>query len=176
MKYILSLLCFVSLLSCKKPKLHTNEIVKIELARSGAWSDFGAAIGIDSSLSYRYYNGNTRKYFTGKITEEFWDTLNTKFKEMKYKVADTTDNIDVVDVNHFELIIHWKDHKRRIVRVHGSHPDSVLSVMLWLNGSAKNVKLHRIRTQIPFETTYQNPPPSPHFPPGFKFLPPVEKK
>ncbi|HEY4324307.1 MAG TPA: hypothetical protein VGN20_09980 [Mucilaginibacter sp.] len=150
MRHIICLLFVILLIACNRPLKRNNEITKVELARSGAWSDFGAAISIDSSLNYKYYNGNTRKYFTGKITEGFWDTLNIKLEKIKYKIVDTTDNSNIVDANYFELIIHWKNHRRRIVRAHGLQPDSTLNFMLWLNDGCKNVKVHRVNYPIQF--------------------------
>lgn len=108
MKYVLILLCFVLLLlSCTKPKQHKNEIIKVELARSGAWSDYGGTISIDTSLNYKYYGdyGNIKQgYFTGKISGKFWDTLNRKLEQIRYKKLPASDNANVVDVNYFELI------------------------------------------------------------------------
>ena len=69
------------LLACTKPKQIVNEITKVELARSGAWSDYGAAISIDSTLNYKYYDANIKHcYYVGKVTGAFWDTVNQKFE------------------------------------------------------------------------------------------------
>ncbi|HAL83082.1 MAG TPA: hypothetical protein DCO83_13325 [Mucilaginibacter sp.] len=174
MKYVLTLLCFALFLSCTKSSHPTNEITKVELARSGAWSDYGAAISINSSLNYSYCNNNVKHgYFTGKVSEGFWDTLNRKFEKIKYKSLPVTDNKLIQDGNYFELIIHWKNGKKRITRVRDIKSDSVLDVLLWLNDSYKTAKLHQVNYPIKFETTYQNPPPKPiidqlYFPPPIK--------
>src|SRR5271165_6301475 len=106
MKYLVPTLSLLFLLSCKNPPHQNNEITKVELARSGAWSDNGAAISIDSSLSYKYYDGNVKQgNFIGKTSEKFWDTLNRKFEQIKFKSIPATDNKHIWDANYFELIV-----------------------------------------------------------------------
>jgi len=162
-------------LSCIKPKQHKNEIIKVELARSGAWSDHGAAISVDSSLNYRYCDNNVKHgYFVGKVKERFWDTLNRKFEKIKYKSLPITDNKNIADINYFELIIHWKNGKKRVIRAWDIPTDSVLSIFKWLNDSYKNVKLHQVNYPIKFETIFQNPPPKPKID-QVKFPPPIKQ-
>lgn len=180
MKYILSLsfIIFIILsVSCKKAAYQNNEITKVELARSGAWSDFGASISIDTSLNYKYFGdyGKVKQgYFTGKVTHKFWDTLNQRLQEIKFKTIDANDNSHVVDVNYFEVIIYWKGHKRRIVRVRPRENDSIINVFLWLNDSYQNVKLHPVKNPIVFETTYHTPLPKPTIG-KVKFPPPLQR-
>jgi len=129
----------------------------------GAWSDPGACMSVDSSLTYKYYgqlNDTTRHYYTGKTSPEFWDTLNQKFDLIKYKTVLPTTDMNVSDVHYFEIIVHWKNKKRRIVRV-GLGTDTVLTVMRWLNNSHYKMSLRQSKTPIKFETTFQNPPPGP---------------
>jgi len=85
MKYITASILIVLFIACKKPHPQYNEITKIELARSGAWSDFGSAISIDSALNYKYYDGNSKKNYTGKITTKFWDSVNNRFNKLNLK-------------------------------------------------------------------------------------------
>ncbi|MDB5112754.1 MAG: hypothetical protein JWR67_3868 [Mucilaginibacter sp.] len=156
MKYIVVLIFIMLSISCKKATRHNNEIIKVELARSGAWSDFGASMSIDTSLNYKYFGdyGNVKQgYFIGKVTHKFWDTLNQKFEQIKFKTIDTNDNTNVADANYFEVIIHWKNEKRRIIRVRPRENDSIINVFLWLNDSFKYIKLHPIKNHIKFETT-----------------------
>lgn len=175
MRYTSLLLFSLLLISCKNSEHRINEITKVELARSGAWSDFGAAISIDTSLNYTYYGkyDNIEKgYFTGKISQGLWDTLNQKFEQLQYKkLKPIIDSENVVDVNYFELIIHWKNEKLRIIRVRPRETDSLMNVILWLNNSYKQIKLRQVKSPFKFETTFQNPPPTPII--GHtKFLPP----
>ena len=180
MKYVLILLCFVLLLSCTKPGPHRNEIAKIEFARGQEWDDFGAAIVIDSSLNYKYFravdsslnyeyhDGNVEQgYEIGRVSKQFWDTLNNKFEKIKFKTIPSDSNSFIKspsDSNYFikskksfEVIIYWKDRKRRIIRFGSLGSDSVISVLSWLNDSYKSVTLNRVNAPIKFETTFQNP-------------------
>jgi hypothetical protein len=186
MRYVLGVLLVLLSISCIKPTQQNNEITKVELASSGAWSDPGAAISIDDSLNYKYYgllNHNysmdsfphKRLYYEGKISSGFLDTLNTKLKQLKYKTLDTIDYSSVKDANSFELIIYWRNGKRRIVRIDTGGTDPVVKTMEWLNDSYKKVKLKPIQGPIKFETTIQISPPQPKFM-QIKFPPPMHRK
>ena len=176
MKYVLTLVCFVLFLSCTKPNRQINEITKVELARIGAWSDRGAAISVDDSLIYKYFGDYNvdRGYFTGKVSKQFWDTLNRKLEQIRFKTIPVTDNVHTADLNYFELIIHWSNKKRRIIRVWNWKRDSVLNTLIWLNYSYKRLKLRQINDSIKFETTFQNPPPRPQID-QIKFPPPLKQ-
>jgi hypothetical protein len=161
MKYVACLLCLLFLLSCKKPNLQTNEITKVELARSGAWSDFGATISVDSSLAYKYFGdyGKVKQgYFIGRVSRRFWDTLNQKLEEINFKTINSSDNLSVADVNYFEVIVYFKNQKRRIIRVNPREKDAVINAFMWLNDSYKNIKLYQFKNAIKFETTYHELP------------------
>jgi hypothetical protein len=175
MKYTLILSFIILLMSCKKAIHQNNEITKVELARGGAWFDFGATISVDSSLNYKYFGdyGKVKQgYFAGKVSRQFWDTLNQKFEEVKFKTIDTNDNSHVADINYYEVIIHWGSHKRRIVRVRPRETDSIMNVFLWLNNSYQNVKLKPVKGPLKFETTYHRPLPKPTIE-HVKFPPPI---
>jgi hypothetical protein len=166
MRYILAIIFIVLLVSCKKHRQQTNEIVKVELARSGAWSDFGATISIDSSLTYQYFGelGTTKQgYFSGKIKPAFWDTLNQKFSLTNYKKFHVNDSMQVADLNYFELIIHWKGGKNRILKMENntSKHDSLLNVIMWIDNSYRGVQLHKVKYPFVFETTFHQEPPKP---------------
>jgi len=182
MRYFFILLFLVLLFSCTKPVRPNNEIIKIELARSGAWSDQGAAISIDSALNYKYYgllNGGSlrekRKYYTGKISEQFWDTLNSKFKKLKSKELTAIDNEDIADANYLELIIHWKTSKTRSIKIYSLGKDSLTNTLIWLDTTYKMVSLKQVDTIFHFEVTFQNPPPKPQVG-NVKFPPPIKNK
>jgi hypothetical protein len=173
MKYLL-ILTFILLLSCTKPHRQNNEITKIELASSGGWN-FGTAIGIDSSLNYKYYDGNSKKNFVGKISAKLWDSINTRSAQIEFKKIPAYDHKNIADATYFELIIYWKDSSRRITRVRDIKTDSVADAFAWIKDSYKRVKLHQVNYPIKFETTYQDPifPPKPkidqvRFPPPIK--------
>jgi len=172
MKYVASFAVLLFFISCTKPVQPNNEIRKVVLARSGAWSDYGAAISVDSSLSYKYCDNNQKQhYFVGKVDEKFWDTLNRKLEEVKFRSLPATDNTHIADAEYYELIVYWKKGKRRLTRVWDfPQQDSALNVIKWLNDSYKKVKLKPVKGPIQFETTYQRLLPmvhvdQVHFPP-----------
>ncbi|WP_295676787.1 hypothetical protein [uncultured Mucilaginibacter sp.] len=175
MKHFFILLFIPFLFSCKKHFHQTNEIIKVELARSGAWSDYGGAIGVDSSLNYKCYDGNTKRNFIGKINASFWDSINRRFEQIKFKEIPVFDNKNIADATYFELIIYWKDSSKRITRVRDIKPDSVVNAFRWLNDSYKKVMLHQVNYSIKFETTFQDPlPPQPKID-QVKFPPPIKQ-
>jgi len=174
--YILGLIITTILFSCSKPRRH-NEITKIELAKSGAWSDPGAAIIIDSALTYKYYGVlksgtpfEKRNYYIGKVSEEFWDTLNRKLEKLKFKDLSGIDSEQVADVPYLEFIIHWKNAKTRIIKQYSPGKDSIINMLTWLDTSYKKIKLKKVNVAFNFETILQEPLPSLK---QIKFPPPI---
>jgi len=158
--YFLSFFFVAIFFACQRTSHPINEITKIEFARSGAWSDYGAAICIDSSLQYNYYGGkrNDQYYYTGKITQQLWDTINRKIENINLKKARPDDEQKIADANYYELIIHWKHKKKRFVRIGFVITDSLSRFASWINNSYKNVDLTCVARPIKFETTFQNQP------------------
>lgn len=166
MKYFIGLFCIAIFFSCQ-PNTHVtysiSKIIKVELARSGAWSDIGAAMSVDSSLEYRYlYNyigpneEKLSRYYTGKISRQFWDTLNRKLESIDYGTVDSTDNLSGSDINYFELIVRSTTGKRRIVRMKKyNQADSLGNFIDWLDNSHKHIHLTQVDKLPKFETTYQ---------------------
>jgi hypothetical protein len=135
-------------ISCSRPVQRQNEIDKIELMRVGAWSDPGAVITVDKLLTYNYYgelnnNNDKQELYTGQISTAFWDTLNKKLERIKYKTVRESDISHVVDVPVFELVVHWKNKKKRILRSWDLEMDSVVNTLAWINNTYKNIKLKR---------------------------------
>lgn len=176
MKYFLIALCLLVICSCKRKAHPTNEITKIEFARSGAWSDWGAAISIDNTLQYKYYGGvgHVRHYYVGKVTPQFWDTLNRKLSNIDFKKVRPDDDQRVADANYYEMIVYWKNKKRRIVRMGFVITDSLSRIASWIDNSYKKIKLVQVPNAIKFETTFQNPPPMPKID-RVRFPPPVNR-
>lgn len=160
MRYVAVILSFLVFAGCTTNHSRKNEITRIELARSGAWSDWGATISINDSLDYKYwgdYDTIKQRYFIGKVTSKFWDTLNHKLEVVHFKTADTMTNMSVKDANYYELIIHWKGGRKRILRVSVGNPDTVLTLCKWIATTYKTINLQRINHTIKFETVFHNP-------------------
>jgi len=159
--------------ACSRPD--RNEIIKIELVRSGAWSNFGAVVSVDSSLNYKYYARNLKQgYFIGTVSKRFWDTLNTKLEQIQFKTL-PSDNINSsADAEYFELIIYWEHGKRTITKFESLNNNPVDKTFIWLNDSYKNIWLQRVKNPIKFESAQPNLPPSPSD--SMSFLPPKIKR
>lgn len=147
-----------------------NEIVKVCFATGGCYGCCPfLAIEIDSSLNYKFYGGeyaDTNGYFTGKVSQGFWDTLNIKFESINFKQLDTSYEHSVDDLL-TETILYFDGQNKHIYGRSASLPDSVMTVFRWLMNSYKTVTLTRTTNiEIPFETKIQNPPPPP--PPQFQ--------
>ncbi|RKR81620.1 hypothetical protein BDD43_1770 [Mucilaginibacter gracilis] len=172
MRYLLTLLSITVILSCSHSR---NEITKIEFARSGAWQDWGAAVSIDSTLTYQYYGGKQqdRHYYIGKVSSEFWDTLNRKLAKIDLNNARSEDKQSVVDVHYYELITYWHGNRKRFVRSSFIVTDSLSHFAAWINNSNKRVNLNIISKPINFETTFQNTPLLPNIK-NIKFPPPIK--
>jgi len=150
------ILCIVVSLNPK------NEITRIDFARSGAWSDRGAAFSVDTSLIYKYYGkgiDGAQHCYVGRVSRSFWDTLNRKLESISYKTMDSIDRprFGTMDANYFELIVHWKNNRRRIIKVRalGGIDSATNKVFEWLSNSHKLVNMQQIQDTIKFETTYQ---------------------
>jgi predicted DNA-binding WGR domain protein len=176
-RYSISIVLLLLAFACSRPKIHTHEITRIELARSGAWSDRGGAMRIDSSLTYVYYgdfDNTNKKYYTSKISKDYWDSLTRNLESVNYQTVRDTEHFKSYDANEYELIVFWKNKKRRIIR-DGSGNDTVLKVIEWINSSYKHLPLMPSKKTIKFETTYQNPPPIPQID-HVKFPPPSNSR
>lgn len=162
MKYLIPLLCgLLLLLSCKRSLTQNNEIIKVELARSGAWSDYGATISMDTSLNYKYfgdYMNWKQKYFAGKISPKYWDSVNQKFEKINFKTVAPHSKLVILDDDYFELIIYWKGGRRSITRYWDGGQEPILKVFDWLSSSYKSVKLEQVNTPFKFETTTHRKP------------------
>jgi len=164
------------LIACNRQSPESN-IIKVQLVRSGAWSDYGAAISIDSSLSYNYFSRNLKQgYFGGKISRRFWDSLNQKFETLKFRTLETDPFAEATaDGQHYDLIIYWRDGKTSVKRAANyASLNPIDKAFQWLNKSFKTVRLHKLTSPVKFETTFGNTPPLPAD--SGEFLPPLLDK
>jgi hypothetical protein len=160
------------LLSCAKPKKQ-NEIRSVELMRIGAWSDEGAILSIDSTLTYRYLDRTKKHSYIGTVSESFWDTLNNRVEALKFWNATFLPHENCKDCLVFVVILRWKNQERKILRAWNEPNDSLLTTLIWLNDSYKRIKLRQVDSLFKFE---MRPPTLPDF--GIKqvhFPPPIPK-
>ncbi len=184
MKYTACFWLIFSCISCSKPVKPNNEITKVELARVIAIANRGTVLDIDTSLNYtfcKFYTyhkepgKNQSTYYKGKIGAPFWDTLNRRLEEIKYRTLDTTDKAGIIDGEYYELIVHWKNGRKRITRCIPFEHDSLLSLLDWLENSYKSASLKQTKIGFKFETGSQNPaPPHPKVD-QIKFPPPIKR-
>lgn len=154
---------FVSCISGPTTQSRKNGITKICFATGGCYGDCPyLAIEIDSSLNYKFYGGeytDSTGYFTGRVTQGFWDTLNMRFEYINYKQLDTSYEHSVDDLS-TETILYFDNNRKHVRGQSASLPDSVMTVFNWVMNSYKTVALTRTTVgEIPFETIIQNPPP-----------------
>lgn len=164
-----------------------NEITKIEIATGGCFGPCQSTVtSIDSSLEYRYFGGETyflpqdaakdgklKGYYSGKIRQGFWDTLNIKFENIDYKHLDTSYQHSVDDQS-LEIFIHYGNKIKHIKAQSGSLPDSVAHVFYYVINSYKTVKPKPVKDTFLFESEVQRPIPMPDVR-NVKFPPPEKK-
>ena len=146
-----------------------NGLSKVCFATGGCYGNCPLfAIEIDSSLNYKFYGGflsDSSGYFTGKVSQGFWDTLNTKMEGIHYYALDTLYSGSEDDLN-IEAILYFGDNRKRISAREWSLPENVERVFMWIINSYKTITLKRAPYQIPFETQIQYllPLPTPQMP------------
>jgi len=152
------------IVACHNPKRRVNEISKIDIATGGYLGDCPSiAISIDSSLTYKYYGGSfsdKQGYYTGKVTQAFWDSLNIKLEQIKFKRLDTNFTVPM-DAPETELKIHFNSQTRHIQTGLFGLPASIANVFRWLINSYHQVKLYPSKDKLQFETEAQREPPKP---------------
>jgi len=178
MRRVIFMVLIILITACYKPGQRNDEITKVELAESGYFFDFGqkfgTAISIDSDLNFKYYDGNKNKgYYIGKISVQFWDTLNYKLDNIKFKTLKSDKYADS-GKGYYELIVHWKAGKKRIIRLASFGNNLIDRTFSWLNNSYKDINLQKANSPIRFETNYQNAPPNPKID-QVKFPPPTKQ-
>jgi len=160
MRYFLSAMLAITILSCNKPVHKQYEITKVELATSGCLGTCAStAISLDTSLDFKYYGdrfAHIKGYYTGKITNSLWDTLVLKLTSINYK--ELHDYNGPVDDQGIELIIHYRNQVKRITAESTIIPDTLKQTIKWIQNIYKLVRLHPLKDSIKFETTIQYPP------------------
>ena len=146
-KIQLALLVFaLALFGCKTKRAvrRGNEIAKISFATGGC-DGFCPLLSleVDSSLTYKFYGGKYCEkpgYYTGRISPEFWDSLNMEFERIHFKALDSSYEHSVDDLS-TRTIITYGNARKVINAQSASLPDSVRRVLDWLMNSYKKVAL-----------------------------------
>jgi hypothetical protein len=145
--------------ACLKTIRPKDQIQRIEIATSGCLKGCPViGIQIDSLLTFRYYGGYKAKlqgFYSGVVTQGFWDTLNFKLKQINFKQLDTAQYYGI-DGEVAEVIFYWGDQKRHIYKPIDGDPDAVSHTLKWVINSYNQVDLHPLKDNIKFETSYQN--------------------
>jgi hypothetical protein len=157
---LMSTISFI-LISCHKPIHPKDQIRSIEIETGGGIKRYPVvAIRIDSLLTFKYHGGDNAKlqgYYSGTVSQGFWDTLNIKLKQINFKKLDTTP-YDMLDEERVEAIFYWESHKRHITKPIVNNPDSVSDALIWIANSYKNVSLHKTKDTTAFETPFRTQP------------------
>ncbi|WPU98508.1 DUF6438 domain-containing protein [Mucilaginibacter sp. cycad4] len=192
MKHNILFLIFITfvLSSCHSSNYgqRKNEITKIEIATGGCFGPCQSTVtSIDSSLEYRYFGGDTyfslppdgakegklKGFYSGKISQGFWDTLNIKFENINYKHLDTSYQHSVDDQG-LEIFIHYGNKVKHIMAQSASLPNTAAEVFYYVINSYKTVKPKLPKDTFLFESQVQRPIPMPDVR-KVKFLPPLKK-
>jgi hypothetical protein len=165
-----------AILSCclaDKNQKKRNNINRVVLATGGCYGNCPIqVIDLDSTLTVRFqgikYSDNLG-FYTGKITQQFWDTLNAKFESIHYTQLDSLYQQSVDDLS-TEVIVFYKGNKlKRIVGQSTSLPDSVMTVYQWLMLSIEKFDLRETQDSLIFPTRIEKPIPEQVL---IKFIPP----
>lgn len=187
-QYGFLILAIVALSSCGRPTQRKNEITKIEIAAGGCFGPCQlTVVSIDGSLDYRYFGGETpfflsskeankgklKGYYSGKVSQGYWDTLNIKLEHINYKQLDSSYQHSIDDQS-LEVIIHYGNKIKHVKAQSASLPDSVAQVFYDVINSYKIIKPKPTRDTFKFESTVLRPVPLPDMR-EVKFPPPGKK-
>jgi len=150
----------------RKPMTRTYEISRISFASGGCYGHCPfLAIEVDSSLHYKCYGGlfsDKPGYYTGKISQELWDSIYDKFEKVDFKKLDTSYEFSIDDLATQTIIFY--SNKRKVIRAQSaSLPHSVDSVLTWLMYTYRNVDVIRSNDSLHFFTVLQYPSAPPPF-------------
>ncbi len=173
-KLVLTLALF-SRCTDSKPIERKNGINRIVFATGGCFGPCPVQIfDIDSSLSVKYngiQDSRLEGFHKGKISQEFWDSLNIKFENINYKELDSAYNQSVDGLTTELMIYYRKSNKIKIKYIHGQSsnlPDSVGNVYDWLLERLDTITLTQTKDSLVFPTYLDKPP----IRTIIKFLPP----
>jgi len=178
------LLSFISCSKVAKRQPRKNEITKVSLGVITGMSGGFLQIEIDSSLQYKLFRKEiygdksseipklnyklfwrelyeNDKFYTGRISRELWDSINIRFKNLKYNELDTLGCV-AVDGPEAGLIV-FKNGSRFIgYNCFKSFPKGFNEAIDWLIATQERVSLKRTEDSLLFEFPILPPPPAPY--------------
>jgi hypothetical protein len=180
MKHSILPLLFILLLltSCHKTCAKKDFITKIEVAKGGCLRGCPiTAISIDSTLTYNYFGGYKAKlqgYYTGKVTQGYWDTLNAKLKQVDFKKIDSDARYLPLDGEPGEVICYVGSSKKHffISIYEDDTTDYKSQLFREIAYSYNHVSLYKMKDSSKFDVIFQHIiPPRPKLD-QIKFPPP----
>lgn len=166
-KIILLLISISFFSSCKNAKKRNNEITKISLTTGLCYGTCPVqTIEIDSSLNVKYHGMDYAKhkgYYIGKINQKDWDSINSRFEKLNYKLLDSVYDHSVDDPAIYLKIYH-NNKIKRIRAQSASLPDEVGKTYRWIIDVTESVKLNKTSDTLNFEKEhlkFMYPPPPP---------------
>ncbi|RYE13883.1 MAG: hypothetical protein EOP45_20505 [Sphingobacteriaceae bacterium] len=172
-KLTTTIIILITLFGCSPSKKsdRQNAINRIVFATGGCFGTCPIqAIDFDSSLTFKYHGveyTNNLGFYSGRITNKFWDTLNLKLESIKYRQLDSSYEYSVGDLS-TELYIYYNGNKVKHISVQSASlpggqyailPDSIMTVYQWLLTSIKQLKVKRTTDSLFFPTQIDKPLP-----------------
>jgi len=111
------------------------------------------SIEIDSSLNYKYYGGKfTEKegFYTGKISQLFWDSLKIQLERMQFEQLDSVYDNGTMDDLEMETFIFYGDKSKLIYAHRISLPKHISKFLFWLRDSYQKVQLTPSKDSLSF--------------------------
>lgn len=146
----------ICLLSCTKEE-KDNKIHKIVFASGGCYGTCPVeVIEIDSSLTYRYHgerHTEIKGYYTGKITQELWDSINIKFEAANFRSLDTLYDQSIDDMATSTKIYYDNNKVKFIKAQESSLPKNASEVYNFISETKRKVKLTPATTIEGFDLT-----------------------
>lgn len=160
---ILIIIFLLALISCGKSRTESKGISKITVAFSGIGCEGECpfqVLSVDKNLNAKFYGGqfaNKNGYFKGIVSQETWDSIQTRFDKFIVKGIDTIKN-EKTDHPNVEFYIHdgFRKHKTRFYENTGKMSKGDLDILNWFINIASKTNF-KSTDSLTFETSIQFP-------------------
>ncbi len=158
---ILTLVILLTLIACGQTRPDSKGISKVTVAFSGYGCESECpfeVLSIDNKLTATYYGGqfaNRQGYFKGTISQENWDSIQTRFDKFIVEGIDTT-KYKKTDHPSVEFFIHdgLRKHRTRFNENTGKMTNEDLDILYWFIKIASRTNL-KDTDSLTFETSWQ---------------------